>query len=427
MVYFDHDQLMLIVSLYFSFFLSWCRLPPFSTTDESHADIPVFQMMLGPFQLLRRIDSDFVNLSPIIAYSGTGGIPTSSISADDDDISERLTSPHPSPIAPPSPLSVVTNATVITSGSPEICGAWVTLAAAQAYVRDHLFSGENGIARRALELFLSDTLVERFPSALQDFHRLNAGLRALNQFGKHFESTLMVAGGGGVGVLDCAVKISGRSEEEEDESKGVTPAVFTDGLVQCDDCRDAPLSKTEQDLFHELCDFPPDCESKEEEDGGDMMVVDSGPVLEVQEDMSTVATTAMEVDKLPFNFLHDVTTELEAVGSSPVASLPAPVPSPTRRSLHAKKVSISSISSLSSDSDTMVHSTSTVMPKAVRASASASTSVAGKRTSTEKSDGRPLRRSKRVAAAQPQQNSSAGVPPSTRTTRARKGGSISLS
>jgi len=54
-------------------------------------------------------------------------------------------------------------------------------------------------------------------------------LRALNQFGKHFESTLMVAGGGRVGVLDCAVKISGRSEEG---SKGmVASAAFMDGLV----------------------------------------------------------------------------------------------------------------------------------------------------------------------------------------------------
>src|SRR5260221_1112897 len=238
-------------------------------------DIPVFQMMLGPFQLLRRIDSDFVNLSPIIAYSGTAGIPTSTAAAGDSGISEQTETggrPNSPPTATPSSTNVVPNATVIASGSPEICGTWVTLAAAQAYARDHLSSGENGIARRALELFLSDTLVEKFPSALQDFHRLNAGLRALNQFGRHFESTLMVAGGGGVGVLDCAVKISGRSEEGE-EGKGVAamPAGFKDGL-QCDG-RGCPLSKTEQDLFHELCDFPPDCEGGEE-----MIFVDADTV-----------------------------------------------------------------------------------------------------------------------------------------------------
>lgn len=396
-------------------------------------DIPVFQMMLGPFQLLRRIDSDFVNLSPIIAYSGTAGIPTSTAGAGDSGITERSdngghpSSPRSSPAVAPS-TNVVTNATVITSGSPEICGTWVTLAAAQAYVRDHLSSGENVVARRALELFLSDALVERFPSALQDFHRLNAGLRALNQFGRHFESTLMVAGGGGVGVLDCAVKISGRSEEEE-EGKGVAAAAaFTDGLVQRDEGGDAPLSKTEQDLFHELCDFPPDCDGGEE-----MMVVDSGdtanvPALEEhqQDVLLPLLAAAMDVDKLVFPTIP-ATANPTAFGSTNPG--PTPVSPPPRRSMHAKKGSVSSISSLSSDSDMMALSTSTVMPKPVKASSSA---LAGNRSPPvmeslkEKSDGKPLRRSKRVAdlaAAQPPQSS--GVQTSTRAARSRKGGSIS--
>jgi len=377
-------------------------------------DIPVFQMMLGPFQLLRRIDSDFVNLSPIIAYSGTAGIPTSTAAAGDSGISEQIETggrPSSPPTTTPSSTNVVTNATVITSGSPEICGTWVTLAAAQAYARDHLSSGENGIARRALELFLSDTLVEKFPSALQDFHRLNAGLRALNQFGRHFESTLMVAGGGGVGVLDCAVKISGRSEEGE-EGKGVAtmPAVFKDGL-HCDG-RDAPLSKTEQDLFHELCDFPPDCEGGEE-----MMVVDSenGAVLEgigEHQALLPLLAAAMDVD------INEVPTTANPEGFTSMLATNA-----SKRSLHAKKGSISSISSLSSDSDTMALSTSTVMPKPGKGSAG----VVGDRSPTvmEKSDGRPLRRSKRVAelaAAQPLQSVQSS---STRSTRSRKGGSNS--
>lgn len=327
--------------------------------------------MLGPFQLLRRIDSDFVNLSPIIAYSGTAGIPTSTAAAGDSGISEQTETP---PTAAPSSANVVTNATVITSGSPEICGTWVTLAAAQAYVRDHLPSG---IARRGLEQFLSDTLVEKFPSALQDFHRLNAGLRALNQFGRHFESTLMVAGGGGVGVLDCAVKISGRSEEGEEGNR--VAAIPADGL-QCDG-RDAPLSKTEQDLFHELCDFPPDCEGGEE-----MMVVDG-------DEHQPLLAPAMDVDK-PEAPTMPTTDSTNAVPVSP----------PSRRSLHTKKGSISSISSLSSDSDTMALSTSTVK---------------GVAAVMEKSDGRPLRRSKRVAEL------AASVQSSTRCTRSRKGGSNS--
>lgn len=375
--------------------------------------------MLGPFQLLRRIDSDFVNLSPIIAYSGTAGIPTPSTAAVDNDVSERAdNSRQSSPrSSPSSPSNVVTNATVITSGSPEICGTWVTLAAAQAYVRDHLSSGENGIARRALNLFLSNTLVERFPSALQDFHRLNAGLRALNQFGKHFESTLMVAGGGGVGVLDCAVKISGRAGEEGSRKVVAAPMVFTDALVQCDEGRDVPLSKTEQDLFHELCDFPRDCENKEEEGGGDMMLVDSeecGVSEGRQQDVGLLAA-AMEIDKMAFGVVPSTPTTARG-GDAGFTSPPA------RRSLHAKKGSISSISSLSSDSDTMAHSTSTVMPKPAKSS---SASVAEKRSPTVMESSKPLRRSKRVAdmvATQP-----GGVQPSTRTTRTRKGGSTSVS
>jgi len=168
------------------------------------------------------------------------------------------------------------------------------------------------------------------------------------------------------------------------------------------------------------------------------MVVDSEDscsVLEAhQQVLLPMLAAAMEVDKLPSSIppTTPTTAKPEDTGffgsTAPItASLPA-----ARRSLHAKKGSISSISSLSSESDTMAHSTSTVMPKL--AGSPTSTSGAGKRSPTvmdsskEKSDGRPLRRSKRVAelfAAQPQSSSSGGGQPSTRATRARKGGSNS--
>jgi hypothetical protein len=118
--------------------------------------ISVYQMTLGTHTLLRRLDTDFVNLSPIVAYSGA-----------------------PYPV-----LSTIPNATVISRGSAAVAGTWVPLSAAQAYVRDH------PVADNVLDVFLSDKLFERFPSALQDFSRSSTSGWTLNQFGPHFGSTL---------------------------------------------------------------------------------------------------------------------------------------------------------------------------------------------------------------------------------------------
>ena len=385
-------------------------------------DIPVFQMMLGPFQLLRRIDSDFVNLSPIIAYSGTAGVatPTAGASAtlngDESNPGSSRSSP-PSSSAPS--MNVVTNATVITSGSPEICGTWVTLAAAQAYVRDHLAGEEREGACAALEVFLSDALVERFPTALQDFHRVNAGLRALNQFGKHFASTLMVAGG--LGVLDCAVKISGGVSqqlccegslggvgEKGEVEVGLRTTSFGFGLVPSSEMKDVPLSKTEQDLFHELCVIPPDWDNKE----CGMMALD--------EDEGFKTAVTFEQGKVEVDEQMEV--EVCSKGLN-IVSLRSTFSPSKRPSYSVRSASTSSMSSLSSDdSDTLTHSTLTVVAKpALDATAL--------KASAEVRDGRTLRRSKRVAdaiaAAAHNNNTPQATQPSTRISRSRKGGSRS--
>lgn len=201
-------------------------------------DISVYQMMLGPFLLLRRIDTDFVNLSPIVAYSGA---------------------PHPI-------LSAIPNATVITKGSPIVSGGtWVPLSAAQAYVRDHPLPG--GL----LDVFLSDLLFERFPSALQDFHRSNAQGRFLNQFGRPFGSTLQAS------LLSVQTDTvapqhhQGNPQGAWDPLHGwvhrdstVLPASgpFALGAMAVIDKhheeKETPLSATEQQLFHELCVIPDD-------------------------------------------------------------------------------------------------------------------------------------------------------------------------
>lgn len=201
--------------------------------------------MLGAFQLLRRIDTDFVNLSPIVAYSG---------------------SPHPA-------LSIIVNATIVTKGSPEVSGTWVPLPAAQAYVKEHL-AGD-----LALDIFLSDALVERFPSALQDFYRSNAPARSLNQFGKPFESTLQAS------KLDVqtddgtSVCWDSRFGWMHNESSGSStsasaPFALTAALAMGGkqvEHMDDPLSATEQEIFQELCVIP---DWDREGDEAEAMVVD---------------------------------------------------------------------------------------------------------------------------------------------------------
>ncbi|KAJ6547377.1 hypothetical protein B0H19DRAFT_264554 [Mycena capillaripes] len=168
--------------------------------------ISVYQMTLGPHTILRRLDTDFVNLSPIVAFSGA-----------------------PYPV-----LSTIPNATVISRGSPAVAGTWVPLAAAQAYVHDH------PLPTGVLDVFLSDTLFERFPSALQDFHKSSSSGRTLNQFGPHFGSTLQ------------ATQLCSQNERREpDLSSLLTPTVANLDVDAAPP--EQPLNSTEQQMFRELC------------------------------------------------------------------------------------------------------------------------------------------------------------------------------
>ncbi len=308
----------------------------------------------------------------------------------------------------------------------------MTLAAAQAYARDHLATGTGGESdnARALEVFLSDRLVDKFPSALQDFHRLNAGLRALNQFGKHFASTLMVAGG--LGILDCAVKISGGDVVNgvgEERAEALRTSI---ALVQSVD-GDMPLSKTEQDLFHELCVIPPDWDNKENGPPGqedeESMAMDEDKavspfitqhphVVEVPE----MQHIAMDVDMLAQALPPTPSTAKPDCAS--FASASTALPTLPRRSGHTKRSSVSSMSSLSSDSDGMTHSTSTIMPLLTKSKATVDTAVAAAAGGSKEKDkdNRPLRRSKRVADALAAMNVPQVAQPS-RASRSRKGGS----
>jgi hypothetical protein len=190
-------------------------------------------MILGSSPLLRRIDTDFVNLSPIVNYLG---------------------------IASP-PVTSIPNAVVITRGSHTILGTWVPLVAAQTFVREHPLPGD------LLDIFLSDNLFERFPSALHDFHRSNAPGRLLNQFGPHFSSTLEAQQQSQLSLQTDMSFLTVPWEREplsnwdvEDHFLAVyLPSLPGNALpTPPEDAAmvETPLSATEQEMFHALCVIP---------------------------------------------------------------------------------------------------------------------------------------------------------------------------
>ena len=177
--------------------------------------------MLGSHLLLRRIDTDFVNISPIVAHAST---------------------PHPV-------VSTIANAVTVTRGSPAVSGTWVPLPAAQAYIRDHPV-----LQGGPYDIFLSDALSERFPPALQEFNKSSAPGRTLNHFGPHFGSTLQAS------QLSCqseAQSVSNLVSRSVNETIPVTldfpPAASMEDSYEEMIC---PLNAEEQEIFREICDVP---------------------------------------------------------------------------------------------------------------------------------------------------------------------------
>jgi hypothetical protein len=181
--------------------------------------ISVYQTKLGSQTLLRRIDTDFVNLTTILAHSGS-----------------------PTPV-----VSTIPNAVVLNKGTDIIQGLWVPLSAAQVYIRDHPASAVKGI-----DLFLSDKLAERFPSALQDFVASSRKEgRLAGQFGKGFGSMVQAR------ELAAAAVPSRSSPNWEPPPQLTLPSRAFTGFqlnhVTLDDAQQVPLSPSEQEMFQALC------------------------------------------------------------------------------------------------------------------------------------------------------------------------------
>jgi hypothetical protein len=191
-------------------------------------------MTLGSSPLLRRIDTDFVNLSPVIKFLG-------------------LSTPS---------LPALPNATVISNSSSSVTGTWVPLSTAQSFVKDH------PLPAGLLDIFLSNSLFERFPSALHDFHRSNTPGRLLNKFGPHFKSTLDQQHSSQLTIrTDPPFREEGRSPWErepvsdwdvEDHLLSIHPPLGLTHAMhltssEVADVVETPLSSTEQEMFHTLC------------------------------------------------------------------------------------------------------------------------------------------------------------------------------
>ncbi|KAG2157018.1 hypothetical protein DEU56DRAFT_721999 [Suillus clintonianus] len=145
--------------------------PPVSATQVE--GIPVYQTTL-PLRpplahttrtLLRRLDTDFVNLTPLLAAF----------------------SPCALPALPPSAVR-------FDHPNSAVAGIWVSLDCAREFLRTRAQSDET--LRTSVEVFLSDELVMRFPSALRDFWRASKPGRMLGQFGVCFEGGRVVGSQG---------------------------------------------------------------------------------------------------------------------------------------------------------------------------------------------------------------------------------------
>lgn len=165
--------------------------PPVSATQVE--GIPVYQTTL-PLRvphttrtLLRRLDTDFVNLTPLLAAL----LPSPSHCA------------AAVPVLPPSAVR-------FEHPNLAVAGVWVSLNCAREFLRTGVQAGarraeqpcfQDEALKTSVEVFLSDELVMRFPSALRDFWKASKPGRMLGQFGVCFEGGRVVASQGSSSAL----------------------------------------------------------------------------------------------------------------------------------------------------------------------------------------------------------------------------------
>ncbi|KAJ8078605.1 hypothetical protein PM082_012888 [Marasmius tenuissimus] len=172
--------------------------------------IAVYQTTLGSYVVTRRIDSDFVNLTPILDHTKY---------------------PHPA-------FNAIPGGTVVSKGSPDIQGVWVPLSIAQSY---------NYALGNVLSTFVSDDLVDLFPSVVKDFarHSREQGQGPAQGFGKAFASGMQA-----MEVVDAAGATSlpvPPLTQLQIVSPPLSPGKMNEEVSML------PLSPREEEIFQELC------------------------------------------------------------------------------------------------------------------------------------------------------------------------------
>ncbi len=179
-------------------------------------------MVLGSCCVLRRIDTDFVNITPVVEFFG-------------------LNNPE---------LSALPSAVAVNRGSSLVCGTWVPLSTARDLVHD----------QSLMNAFLSDDLQERFSDSLQAFYRPDPHSRLTKQFGPHFQSTVD-SKRESLSSFRLELRPWGKvpRSDVEDHLLSVHPpfalraAPFAASPSSEDLHPETPLSPTEEEIFHTLC------------------------------------------------------------------------------------------------------------------------------------------------------------------------------
>lgn len=169
-------------------------------------------MRLGSQTLIRRVDSDFVNLTPLAMHSGS-----------------------PLPV-----MGTVADSVVCSSGPEIIQGVWVPLHDAEVYVNDHPVRTGGMQGNPDLALFLSHDLKNSFaPAVAGDVHLTSSHDGA---FGRPFTSMMNGhASTDAAAIMSHLQKSPVPSYSPIDASSEAHPTV------------DLPLSSKEEEMFQELC------------------------------------------------------------------------------------------------------------------------------------------------------------------------------
>lgn len=253
-------------------------------------------MVLGSSHIFRRIDTDFVNVSPVLVFLGL---------------------PLPDPETLPSSV-------VVNRGDPLICGTWVDLATARSLVHDEPL----------VRTFLSDELHTKFPQPLQDFHHSSQHGRSLKQFGPPFQSILDANSADAKrDSVHFRMELPPRVRRwaVEDHLLSVHPPFALRAApvmsLNSDDVivPETPLSPTEEEIFQTLCG------------GTDWDTSSPAPLLSPAPEPVPVAVPAESSDEVPSSAQEDDVVpepepepELQDAPESEAAPAASSVPPATR-------------------------------------------------------------------------------------------------